>query len=145
KELNPALLKNVTPPSEEGFTVRVPSGSGVLFNEAYEAQYASSADIKVINYTVRKGETLAAIARRYQVRPSQIIETNELKTSALRTGQQLTIIHDGSAPVPEPVNQKTPARPSTTQKAPARSSTSQKAAPKTSNQPTKTKSKSKTS
>jgi membrane-bound lytic murein transglycosylase D len=146
KELNPALLKNVTPPSEEGFTVRVPSGSGELFNQAYAAQYASSPDIKVISYTVKRGETLAAIARRHHVRPNQIIETNELKTSALRPGQQLTIIQDGSAPTPEPVKeQKTAARPWTTQKAPTLSSTSQKAAPKTSSQPTKTKSKTKAS
>jgi membrane-bound lytic murein transglycosylase D len=134
KELNPALLKNVTPPSEEGFTVRVPSGSGALFEQAYAVQYGSSPDIKVIDYTVKRGETLAAIARRYHIRPSQIIETNELKTGTLRTGQQLTIIQDGSAP-PEPVKeQKTAVRPSTTQKA----------APKPSSQPTKTKSKTKT-
>lgn len=143
KELNPALLKNVTPPSEEGFTLRVPSGSGELFNQAYAAQYPSSADIKVTTYSVKKGETLAAIARRYHVRPSQIIETNELKSSQLRTGQQLTIIQDGSAPAPEPVNQKAPARPSASQKAPVRSSTTQKVAPKTSSQPAKTKSKTK--
>ena len=134
KELNPALLKNVTPPSEEGFTVRVPSGSGALFEQAYAVQYGSSPDIKVIDYTVKRGETLAAIARRYHIRPSQIIETNELKTGTLRTGQQLTIIQDGSA-APEPVKeQKTAARPSTTQKA----------ASKPSSQPTKTKSKTKT-
>jgi membrane-bound lytic murein transglycosylase D len=146
KELNPALLKNVTPPSEEGFTLRVPSGSGELFNQAYAAQYASSADIKVINYTVKRGETLAAIARRYHVRPSQIIETNELKTGALRTGQQLTIIHDGSAPAPEPVKeQKAVAHPSVTKKAAVRPSTTQKTAPKSSGHPTKTKSKTKTS
>jgi len=155
KELNPALLKNVTPPSEEGFIVRVPSGSGALFNEAYAAQYATSAEIKVINYTVKRGETLAAIARRYHVRPSEIIEMNELKTGALRTGQQLTIIQDGSAPAPEPVkeqkavarpspSQKAPARTSTTQKAAARPSTTQKAAPKSSRHSTKTKSKTKT-
>jgi len=130
RELNPALLKNVTPPSEEGFIVRVPSGGGELFNQAYTAQYASSGEIKVINYTVKRGETLAAIARRHHVRPNQIIETNELKTSQLRPGQQLTIIQDGSAPTPEPVSQKAAARPSP-----------QKAAPKPSSQSSKTKTK----
>lgn len=123
KELNPALLRNITPPSGEGFTLRLPSGSGEVFTQAYKSQY-DSPNIKVTTYTVKKGETLAAIARRYRVRPAEIIEANELKTAQLRAGQQLTIIQDGSAPAELPP-QKSPA---------------QKAAPRTSTQ-TKTKSK----
>ena len=122
RELNPALLRNITPPSEEGFTVRVPSGSGEIFTAAYKSQY-DSPNIKVISYTVKKGETLAVIAKRYHVRPSQIIETNELKTGQLRTGQQLTIIQDGSAPAETPSPKPPP----------------QKASPRTSSQSSKTK------
>ena len=115
KELNPALLRNVTPPSEQGFTVRVPSGSGEIFDQAYKSQY-DSPNIKVISYTVKKGETLAAIARRYHVRASQIIETNELKTAQVRAGQQLTIVQDGSAPVEAAKETKAAPRPPASQK-----------------------------
>jgi membrane-bound lytic murein transglycosylase D len=118
KELNPSLLRNVTPPSEEGFTLRLPSGSGEIFTASYKSQY-DSPNIKVASYTVKKGETLATIARRYHVRPAQIIEANELKTAQLRAGQQLTIIQDGSAPAEPPPQkaapQKTPPRRSGTQ------------------------------
>jgi len=117
KDLNPALLRNMTPPSEQGFTLRLPAGSGEIFTQAYKSQYESP-NIKVTSYTVKKGETLAGIARRYHVRPADIIEANELKTAQLRVGQQLTIIHDGSAPAEPPPQKAAP----------------QKTAPKTSTQ-----------
>jgi peptidoglycan lytic transglycosylase D len=106
KDLNPALVRNMTPPSEQGFTLRLPTGSGEIFTQSYKNQY-DSPKVKVVSYTVKKGETLAAIARRYHVRAAEIIEGNELKTAQLRAGQQLTIIQDGSAP-PEPPPQKAP-------------------------------------
>jgi membrane-bound lytic murein transglycosylase D len=107
KELNPSLLRNTTPPSEEGFTLRLPSGSGEIFTQAYKNQY-DSPNVKVISYTVKKGETLATIARRYHVRTAQIMEVNELKTAQLRAGQQLTIIQDGSPPAEPPPQKAAP-------------------------------------
>jgi membrane-bound lytic murein transglycosylase D len=115
KELNPELLRNVTPPSEEGFKLRVPAGSGEIFSQAYNKQY-DSPNIKVINYTVKKGETLATIARRYHVQSNQIIEANELKTAQVRAGQQLTIIQDGSTPAEPAPQPKVAPRPPANQK-----------------------------
>jgi membrane-bound lytic murein transglycosylase D len=112
KELNPAILRNVTPPSEKAFALRVPSGSGEIFNQAYKAQF-DSAGVKVATYTVKKGETLAAIARRHHVRVSQVMEANDLKTTQLRVGQQLTIVQDESIPETKP--QKAPAKTSPSQ------------------------------
>ena len=99
KELNPELLRNVTPPSEGGFSLRVPSGSGEIFNQTYKAQFDSTG-VKVVNYTVKKGETVAAIAKRYHQRVSQIMEANDLKTPQLRVGQQLLIVLDGHQETP---------------------------------------------
>jgi membrane-bound lytic murein transglycosylase D len=99
KELNPELLRTVTPPSEGGFSLRVPSGSGEIFNQAYKAQFDSTG-VKVITYTVKKGETVAAIAKRYHQRVSQIMEANDLKTPQLRVGQQLLIVLDGHQETP---------------------------------------------
>jgi membrane-bound lytic murein transglycosylase D len=107
KELNPAILRNVTPPSEKGFTLRVPSGSGEIFNQAYKTE-SDSTGVKVATYTVKKGETLTAIAKRNHVRVSQIMQANELKTTQLRIGQQLTIVQDGSAAEAKP--QKAPVK-----------------------------------
>jgi membrane-bound lytic murein transglycosylase D len=106
KELNPALLRNVTPPSEQGFTLRVPSGSGDIFNQSYTTQF-DSIGVKVATHSVQKGDTLAAIARRYHVSVNQIMEANDLKNSQLRIGQQLTIVQGGG---PEAKPQKAPAK-----------------------------------
>jgi membrane-bound lytic murein transglycosylase D len=99
KELNPGLLRNITPPSEGGFSLRVPSGSGEIFSQAYQAQFDSTR-VKVVNYTVKKGDTVAAIAKRNHLRISQIMEANDLKTSQLRVGQQLLIVLDGHQETP---------------------------------------------
>jgi peptidoglycan lytic transglycosylase D len=107
KELNPAILKSVTPPSEKGFTLRVPSGSGEIFSQAYKAQFDSTGvGVKVIDYTVKKGETLAAIAKRHHLSVNRIMEANDLKKPQLRVGQKLTIVQDESIPQTKP--QKAP-------------------------------------
>ena len=44
---------------------------------------------------MKKGETLAAIAKRYRLRVAQIAEANDLKSTQLRIGQELLIVQDG--------------------------------------------------
>ena len=95
KDLNPALLRSITPPSKNGFSIRLPAGSGEPFAEAYKAQFDSTS-VKVVTHTVTKGETLTAIAKRYHQRVSQIIEANDLKTAQVRAGQQLMIVLEGA-------------------------------------------------
>ena len=95
KELNPALLLNATPPSDNGFVLRLPAGSSKSFTEAY-ALVPGPTRTKTIIHTVTKGETLSAIARRYHQRVSQIVEANGLKSSQIRVGQQLMIVLDAT-------------------------------------------------
>jgi len=64
-----------------------------MFTQAYAVRFDSTG-VKVITHTVKKGETLASIAKRYQQRTSHITELNELKTPRLRIGQQLLIVQD---------------------------------------------------
>jgi membrane-bound lytic murein transglycosylase D len=46
-------------------------------------------------YRVRRGDTLASVARRYGASPASIKAWNGLKSSRLRAGQRLTIWRDG--------------------------------------------------
>jgi len=91
KELNPELLRNSTPPTAENFRLRVPTGNGAAFERAYKATFDSK-QVKVVTYTVKKGETLAALAKRYQTKVDQIMDLNGLKTPQLRAGQQLIVV-----------------------------------------------------
>ena len=96
KELNPALLRNFTPPMEGGFTLRLPVGSQADFLAGYE-QLAGSDKIKVSLHRVKKGELLARIAKRYNVSPKQLVKENSLKSWRLRPGQELIIVSNESA------------------------------------------------
>jgi len=94
KELNPALLRDITPPSETDFLLRLPVGSGEIFSQAYGTLF-DSGQVKVITHKVRKGETLAGIARLYHQRVSQLMDLNGLKNHHIRVGQDLIIVLDG--------------------------------------------------
>lgn len=96
KELNPALLKNITPPHQDEFALRLPSGSGKIFTQAYH-NLPDSAKVNVVTHTVKKGETLVSIAKRYHQRVSQVLELNNLSTRRVRPGQELIILLDGAA------------------------------------------------
>jgi LysM repeat protein len=100
KELNPALLRNFTPPTEGGFTLRLPVGSQSDFLAGYE-QLAGPDKIKVSLHRVKKGELLARIAKKYKVTTKQLIKENGLKSGRVRPGQELIIVSNdaGAAPL----------------------------------------------
>ena len=96
KELNPALLRNMTPPGEKEFMLRLPSGSGETFAQAYRGS-PDRAPPNVITHKVKKGETLLAIAKRYGQRVTQLMELNGLRNRQVRAGQDLIIVLEGAA------------------------------------------------
>lgn len=100
KELNPALLRNFTPPTEAGFTLRLPVGSQADFLAAYE-QLAGAEKIKLSLHKVKKGELLARIAKKYNLTAKQLVRENGLKSWRLRPGQELIIVSSdaGADPV----------------------------------------------
>jgi len=104
KELNPALLRTYTPPSEDGFVLRVPAGSGEAFARAYEL-LPGSGKVKFLIHRVAKGETLQGIAKRYGQRVNQLMEINSLTTQSIREGRELTVMFDGALP-PAPARKK---------------------------------------
>lgn len=52
-------------------------------------------------HTVRKGETLQAIARRYDISVNSLKQANNLKGNALRAGRRLTITTAAATPAPQ--------------------------------------------
>jgi len=95
KELNPALLRNITPPNKDGFSLRLPARSGNAFAQAY-GLLPESAKPKVITHKVKKGETLLAIAKHYGQRVTQLMDLNGLRSRQVRVGQDLIVILDGA-------------------------------------------------
>ena len=88
--LNPELRRWTTPVKAE-YELKVPSGTASLFNERLAS--ASPNELVALTwYTVKKGETIATIARKLRVSRTDLAEANQLSTrSRIRQGQALVI------------------------------------------------------
>ena len=96
RELNPHYLRMVTPPGSSA-VVRVPAGTADRVASGF-ARLPASKRIRYREHSVRSGETLGAIARKYGVSVSDLRDANPAvrKRSLIRIGQQL-IIPTGAA------------------------------------------------
>ncbi len=126
KRLNPALLPSVWNGSRhvpKGFDLRIPSGIDATAALQKIATGAGVADVQLADsqHRVRKGETLATIAARYDTSPTRIAQANSLrKPYRIRVGQVLDLpvsprtppVEVAQAPTP-PAATKTPAAPPT--------------------------------
>jgi peptidoglycan lytic transglycosylase D len=97
RELNPALLRNSTPPDETGFRVNLPTGKAAIYlAKANEKTLEREAEpIQVVTHEVKRGETLFSIARRYGLTVRRLMEFNGLTTAQLSIGQKLRILFEG--------------------------------------------------
>ncbi len=77
RELNPELVQWTTPPRSSGYTLRVPVGTSEQFKARY-AQIPDDAKRDYIVHTIRRGETLAGLAKHFGVPQSAIAQVNRL-------------------------------------------------------------------
>jgi membrane-bound lytic murein transglycosylase D len=89
--LNPELRRWTTPLRDTNYEIKVPAGTSDLV----KAQLAvkEQEELVALNWhTVKKGESLASIARKLKVRSSDLAEANYLTTrSKVKTGQKLIV------------------------------------------------------
>ncbi|PWB68376.1 hypothetical protein C3F09_11755 [candidate division GN15 bacterium] len=89
--LNPELLRNITPPNEKGYVLKIPAGQRQKFLASYDS-YPSPKESNWIKHKVRRKESLASIANRYGVSQYSVLEANNLsKKSKLKAGMELII------------------------------------------------------
>lgn len=101
KELNPAVRTTRLAGSGGVTTLRVPEGR----SEIIQQKLAEGAKLPAVNLTVRhsvrKGETLASIAREYSVSATKLARVNGIsRKKPLRRGMMLTIPASMAAPPP---------------------------------------------
>ncbi len=101
KELNPAVRTTHLAGSGGVTTLRVPEGR----SEIIQQKLAEGAKLPAVNLTVRhsvrKGETLAGIAREYSVSATKLAKVNGIsRKKPLRRGMMLTIPASMAAPPP---------------------------------------------
>jgi membrane-bound lytic murein transglycosylase D len=93
--LNPQLIRRVTPPGES-YYVRLPERSGSTFAINY-AQIPAEQRLRAIQHTIRRGDTLAMLARAYGSDLSAIRSANPgVRPRQLAIGQLVLIPVSGS-------------------------------------------------
>jgi len=98
ERLNPHLVRSVTPPGSRAYPVRVPRGRAQRFAANFPevqrqaAQLAAREAASVRRHTVRSGESLWTIARRYDTTVKRVQAANGMgNRSRIRPGQRLVI------------------------------------------------------
>jgi membrane-bound lytic murein transglycosylase D len=91
QELNPELRRWTTPVRATDYELKVPMGTADMLRERLSE--ADPTDLATLNrHSVKKGETLASIAKRLKVSRADLAEANYLTIrSKVRPGQQLII------------------------------------------------------
>lgn len=91
QSLNPELRRLTTPLRDPGYEVRVPVGTAEAFEKRLAA--ATPADLVTLKwYVVKRGDTIATVARRNGVKQADLASANGLSLRArLAKGQSLVI------------------------------------------------------
>lgn len=91
KELNPELRQSCTPPNVENYTLKIPSGSKEMFlSNLANVKKETISDEQ--SYTVKKGDSVGKIAKRFGVSAQSIIELNSLgKKARIIAGSKILI------------------------------------------------------
>lgn len=87
--LNPGLKRMATPPAD-GFTLKLPIYAIDAFKDAMET-LTPEQRVTWQHHTIRKGETLGSIAKKYHTDKQSIRSANQLKSDKIVTGKTLVI------------------------------------------------------
>ena len=100
-ELNPELRTFVTPKESAGYALRVPKGFAATIEEAAHSLPEAAVPAQR-RHRVRKGETLARVARRFGVSAAALADANDLPRGARLAPSRVLVIPD-----PDPVSYAT--------------------------------------
>jgi len=90
KKYNNELRKGFTPPDQASYPFRVPPGKkSVAEKNLPRVQAIVSTGFKT--HTVKRGETLTAICRKYGLTKTVVLKSNNLGSAGLQAGQRLRI------------------------------------------------------
>ncbi|MBI1752037.1 MAG: LysM peptidoglycan-binding domain-containing protein [Acidobacteria bacterium] len=88
KGLNPELLRGSTPPG--AYLLRVPPGKAMdCLRQLAKMPAGKRLDFQ--NYTIRKGDTLAKVAKRFKLTPEDLLEANDITAKQFRPGKRVLV------------------------------------------------------
>lgn len=99
RHLNPGLRRFATP--AEGYRLNLPQGTADAFLRAFAALPAAER-VHYTHHTVKKGDTIGTIAKRYGVSPASVAQLNHLENAdRIYVGMSLVIPRGPVAPTPD--------------------------------------------
>jgi len=90
KELNPELKQSVTPLDYDDYRLKLPVGAKTAFEERF-AQIPEWEKTVWLKHVVRRGETLASIARKFGTTVATLRDINHLRRSSVRIGATILV------------------------------------------------------
>ena len=91
RDLNPELTGPITPVGNSGYQIRLPEGSSEIIAQNEDSLYTVKYT-RITTHTVRRGDSLRRIAKRYGVDANEIAFLNQLsRPYYLRVGRSLYI------------------------------------------------------
>src|SRR5512133_289119 len=88
KALNPELLRGSTPPGS--YTLRVPPGKALECLRQL-ARMPAGKRLDFQHYTIRRGDTLAKVAKRFKVAPDDLLDANDITARQFKPGKRLLV------------------------------------------------------
>ncbi|HJV38029.1 MAG TPA: LysM peptidoglycan-binding domain-containing protein [Geothrix sp.] len=88
KALNPELLRGSTPPGS--YTLRVPPGKALECMRQL-ARMPAGRRLNFQHYTVRRGDTLVKVAKRFKLTPDDLLDANDITARQFKPGKRLLI------------------------------------------------------
>ncbi|WP_243301110.1 lytic transglycosylase domain-containing protein [Geothrix oryzisoli] len=88
KALNPELLRGSTPPGS--YTLRVPPGKALECLRQL-ARMPAGKRLDFQHYTVRRGDTLAKVAKRFKLAPDDLLDANDITARQFKPGKRLLV------------------------------------------------------
>jgi len=90
KALNQELRRGKTPPNKVGYSVKIPAGSRSLAMSNLENLH-SYVSTGYKTHTIKRGETIASVCRKYNLNATALLKVNNLRSSRLKPGTSLRI------------------------------------------------------
>ena len=88
KALNPELLRGSTPPGT--YMLRVPPGRALECMRQL-ARMPAGKKLDFRHYTVRRGDTLAKVAKRFKLAPDDLLDANDITARQFKPGRRLLV------------------------------------------------------
>ncbi len=90
KALNQELRRGKTPPNKVGYSVKIPAGSRSLAMSNLDNLH-SYVSTGYKTHTIKRGETIASICRKYNLNTTALLKVNNLRSSNLKPGTNLRV------------------------------------------------------